>query len=335
MDYRKIILPNKDVVLTWITDIHLSAVAPGRRSDAYRSQIFKKLNFVSELTHKVNGVCLCGGDIFHIKGSHSKANSLNMINEAIRVFGSFPTGKIYSAVGNHDIQYDRMDTIPSQPIGTLIEADVCHCINREPIIFTNENETIKVSVETFDYASGLETQAAILGSGDRLEGVDYRIGIVHASGVSGDSKEFFSDWMIGYNQLKHLDFDIMLWGHDHSRTETETCGNITHINLGSLARAALSTDETERKVVAVVLTLGAERARIKEVEVPVLPIDQVFRVEDKRVEKVKDSTEVKKFFNDMNDSVDDITTSDPIEIIETLCKDDTSLMELTKDLCNF
>jgi len=335
MNYRVIKLPNSSVVFTWITDIHLSAVAPGRRSDAYRSQIFRKLDFVRELTEKVNGVCLCGGDIFHIKGSHSKANSLNMINETIRMFGSYPTGKIYSAAGNHDIQFDRMDTIPSQPLGVLIEAGVCHLLNHEPVIFTNEDESVKVSVETFDYAGGVETMAALLNSGDRHPDVDYRLGIVHASGVPGDSRERFGEWTVGYNQLKDIDFDLLLWGHDHTRTETATVGNVTHINLGSLARAALSSDETERKIVTSILTFTAEKARIKEVEVPCLPIAQAFRTEDKVIEKSKDNSEVRKFFSDMNESVDEIISDDPIVVIESLCKDEPILASLIKELCEY
>jgi hypothetical protein len=216
-----------------------------------------------------------------------------------------------------------------------MEAGVCHCLNREPLIFTNEDGSVNVSVETFDFASGVETQAALLGSGERQDGVDYRIGIVHASGVSGNSKEFFNDWLIGYNQLKNIDFDILLWGHDHSRTETETVGNVTHINLGSIARAALSMDEVERKVAATVITLGAEKARIKEVEIPVLPIEQVFRIEDKKVETVKDNAEVKKFFNDMQDSVDGISSGDPITVIEALCLEEPKLAELVKELCEY
>lgn len=327
-------LPSPKISLTWITDIHLSAVAPGRRSDAYRDQIFSKLNFVQKLTTQVGGACLCGGDIFHIKGSHSKANSLNMINEAIRVFGAFPTGKIYSAVGNHDIQFDRMDTITSQPIGVLIEAGVCHAINHNPVIFTNETDSVRVSVETFDYASGVETLAALMQSGPRLE-VDYRVGIIHASGAPGDSRELFGEWTIGYNQLSGLDFDILLWGHDHTRTETVSCGNITHVNLGSLSRAALSRDEAERKIVAPVITFSASGARIKEVEVPCLPIAQVFRVEDKVIEKVRDNADVRKFFSDMNESVDGIESDSPVEVIELLCKDDPEVLSLVKDLCAF
>lgn len=335
MTSKIIKLPSSKVALSWITDVHLSAIAPGRRSDAYRTQIFSKLNFARDLTAQVNGVCLCGGDIFHIKGSHSKANSLHMINEAIRVFGSFPTGKIYSAIGNHDVQYDRMDTIPSQPIGVLIEAGVCHALNYEPVIFTNEDETVKVSVETFDYADGITTLEALMATGKRQEGVDYRLGVVHASAISGNSREQFGEWMIGYNQLQDLDFDILLWGHDHTRTETETCGNVTHINLGSLSRAALSRDEVERKIVVPVLTFSSTGARIKEVEVPCLPIAQVFRVEDKVVEKVAGNDDVKKFFSDMNDSVDGIVSDSPIEVIEMLCKDDPEVGNLVKDLCAY
>jgi len=323
------------LAFTWITDIHLSAVAPGKRSDSYRSQIFSKLNFVRGLTEKIGGVCLCGGDVFHIKGSHSKANSLNMINEAIRVFGSFPTGKVYSAVGNHDIQFDRMDSIPSQPFGVLAEAGVLHTLNGNPVIFTNMDHTVTVSVETFDYAGGLDTLAALKGSGVRQGGIDYRLGIVHASGVSGESHEKFGEWMIGYNQLKDLDFDILLWGHDHTRTETETCGNVTHINLGSLSRAALSQDEVERKIVAPVITFTASGARVKEVEVPCLPIAQVFRVEDKAVIKTGDNKEVTAFFSAMNESVDGIVSDSPIEVIEVLCKDDPALLALVKDLCEY
>jgi DNA repair exonuclease SbcCD nuclease subunit len=334
MDYRTIKLDNPNVVLTWITDIHLSAIPPGKRGEGYRAQIFSKLKFAKTLTHNVNGICLCGGDIFHIKGSHSKANSLNMINEAIRMFGDFPTGKVYSATGNHDIQFDRMDTIPSQPLGVLVEAGVCHLLNYEPVIFTNETGTVKVSVETFDYASGVETLQAILNASPRPD-VDYRVGIVHASGVPGESRDRFGEWLIGYNQLKDIDFDLLLWGHDHSRTETATVGNVTHINLGSLARAALSSDEVERKIVVPVLTFTPEKARIKEVEVPCLPIEQVFRVDDKTVIQVKDNTEVKKFFSDMNESVDEIVSDDPVVIIDSLCKDDPKLGELIKELCEY
>ena len=53
------------------------------------------------------------------------------------------------------------------------------------------------------------------------------------------------------------------------------------------------------------------------------------------METVKDNAEVRKFFNDMQDSVDDITSSDPIEVIEALCLETPKLAELVKELCEY
>ena len=329
-------LPWDKVTFTWITDLHLSAIPPGKRSADYEDQMFSKLDFVRNLTIAREAICLCGGDIFHVKGPKSSANSLRMINRLIALIKTYPLGKWFSCIGNHDIQYDRMDTVPNQPIGVLIESDSCHPLNFQPVIFTNKDESVKVLVESFDYAEGAETCAAIKAAGKRPEGIDYRIAIIHASGRPGDSRDSFGSWMIGYNQLKNEDFDLMLWGHDHSRLETMRVGNVTHIHLGALSRAALTETEITRKISVPVLTFSAEKAGIKEVEVPVLPAEQIFRKDDKVIEKIDvDNTEVKKFFSAMNESVDGITSENPIEVIEALCEKDSKLSSLIKDLCEY
>lgn len=331
-----ITLPWEKVTLTWVTDIHLSAIPPGKRSSDYEDQIFKKLEFVRDLSLSKEAVCLCGGDIFHVKGPKSTANSLRMVNRLIALLKTFPLGRWFSCIGNHDIQYDQMATVPNQPIGVLIESGVCHPLNFEPVIFTNRDGSVRVLVESFDYAEGAETCAAIKASGKRPEGIDYRIAIIHASGSPGDSRESFGSWMIGYNQLKNEDFDLMLWGHDHSRLETMRVGNVTHVHLGALSRAALTETEITRKISVPIFTFTPEKAGIKEIEVPVLPAEQIFRKEDKVIEKInEDNTEVKKFFSAMNESVDGITSENPIEVIETLCEKDTKLSALIKDLCEY
>jgi DNA repair exonuclease SbcCD nuclease subunit len=322
---------NDTLNLVWITDIHLADRPPGRRSEAYRQHIFDKLAQVSEICREHNALCLVGGDVFHIKAPKSPSNSLDLIREAIEVFGKFPGGKVYGCIGNHDIQFDRMDTLPQSPLGILIESGVYVPLNGDPLIL--EMPSFNVQMDTWDFAEQEETYRALKLSGPRPDGVDYRIGIVHASGCSGDSKEFFSTSIIGYNQLRKLDYDIMLWGHDHTRTETETCGNITHVNLGSIARAALSEDETDRPVSAVLLRLTPEGARIKEIPLRVVPLDQAFRIEDKRVLDVRDTSEMKAFFSELSESVDEIESSDPITVVEALCKDDPKLCAHVKEKC--
>jgi hypothetical protein len=242
---------------------------------------------------------------------------------------------MYGSVGNHDLTYDRMDTLPHQPLGLLIAAGVYRDLNEEPVLFVNEDETVKVLVETFPYEHGVETLQRLLETGKRPEGVTHRIGIVHAYGRSGDGNSFFGEIQIGYNQLQHLDYDFMLWGHDHARHETETVGNITHVNLGSLARAAYDYDELDRPVIATILSFAEDGIRYKEKEIPVKPLDIAFKAADKPVEDVAKSEEFKEFFDAMDAQVGDIETTDPLEVIRSLCPtDEQPLFNLVKDLCD-
>jgi hypothetical protein len=228
-----------------------------------------------------------------------------------------------------------MDTLHNQPLGILAEAGVYVPLNRDPLrIEVDDTDPWNVLIETWDFASQEETYKALKQSGPRPDDVEYRLGIVHASGCSGDSKEFFTETIIGYNQLKKLDFDILLWGHDHTRTETEQCGNVTHVNLGSLARAALSTDEIERPVSAVLITLKQTGAKIKEIPLKVLPLEQAFRTEDKKVADVHQTAEMKEFFSDLSESVNEIESTNPIEVIDALCKDDPKLGSHVKEACS-
>lgn len=331
MDITHRIDQNGALNLIWITDIHLSDRPPGRRSESYREQIFDKLAQVRDLCHKHNAICLVGGDVFHIKTPKSPANSLSLIRESIEMFGSFPDGCVYGCVGNHDIQFDRMDTVPHQPLGILEEAGVYRIV-KEPMVI--DAGDFKIQIDAWDFADQDQTYQNLKKSGPCPEGITYRIGMVHASGCSGDTVEFFGTNIIGYNQLKRLDYDFLLWGHDHTRTETETCGNVTHINLGSIARAALSMDEAERPVSAVMLSLKADGARVKELPLKVVPIEQAFRTEDKKVLEVSETSEIKEFFADLSESVDEIESTDPITVIDALCKDDAKLNAHVKELCN-
>ena len=329
---------NDELNLVWITDIHLSDRPPGRRSGAYREQIFDKLKQVRQICIDNGAICLVGGDVFHIKNPRSPANPHSLIREAVEIFGSFPGGCVYGCAGNHDIQMDRMDTLPDQPLGVLVEAGVYRLLNGDPLTVNVREEAMfdpwKTRIETWDFAEQEATYKALTTSGPRPDDVEYRIGIVHASGCSGDSVEFFDSPIIGYNQLKKLDIDILLWGHDHTRTETEQCGNVTHVNLGSISRAALSTDEADRPVSAVLIRLTPDGAKIKEIPLKVTSLEEAFRTEDKKVIGVKDTSEMKDFFSDLSESVDEIQSTDPVTVIEALCKDDKKLCAHVKEFCS-
>jgi DNA repair exonuclease SbcCD nuclease subunit len=321
------------VNFVYSTDWHISSRPPGRRQDDYQTAILNKIRFVRDLAIKFNGVSLCGGDVFHVKNPKSPANELSLLVELLRALRSFPHGHPYGAVGNHDITYDRMDTLESQPLGILIAAGAYYNLNVEPVLFVNENETVKVLVETFPYEHRAEALARLLATGPRPAECTHRVAIVHAYGEPGKGGGMFGE-AIGYNQLESLDYDFMLWGHDHSRHTTVEVGNITHVNLGSLARAAYDYDELDRPVVATILSFAEDGIRYKEKEVPVSPLNIAFKTADKKVENVAKSEELKEFFEAMDMQVGDIESTDPNEVIKLLCPvDEPKLLDLVKELC--
>lgn len=330
----KVKLPNDKVNLVYSTDWHLSATAPGRRSDDYQASVLGKLDFIRELTERLHGVSLCGGDVFHVKLPKSPANSLHLLGKLIRTLRKFPTGCVYGAVGNHDLSWDRVDSLPHQPLGIVIASDAYRNLAEESVLFTNQDESVNVLVESFPYAHGELALQQLLAAKPRPAGVQYRVGILHAYGKPGAMGSMFGEPIIGYDELAELDYDFLCWGHDHSRHETETVGNVTHVNLGSLARAALDTDQTDRPVACAIMSFASDGIRYKEKEIPVKPLELAFVAADKSVEKVANSEDVQAFFAEMDEQVEGMESTDPREVLRTLCPpEEVKLFNLVSELC--
>lgn len=327
--------PKNRVNLVFSTDWHLTEVSPSRRKDDYRAAILAKIEYIRGLVEKLNGAGLCGGDVFHYKPPRHAGNSFRLLIDLINVLRRFPQGCVYGSVGNHDLSYDRMESLSQQPLGLLIELGVYHNLNQDKVLFTNNDETVKVSVETFPYLADGKALGAILGAGPRLPGVSHRIGIVHAYGHPGGAGSLFGEPTLGYEQLRDVDFDFLLWGHDHSRKETEQVGKITHVNLGSLARAALSYDETDRPVVATILSFQPDgQVAYKEQAIPVKPLEIAFQIADKGMERVAKSDDIQTFFEGIDEQVAGLDTADSKEIIHQLCGEDSKLERMIFELCD-
>jgi DNA repair exonuclease SbcCD nuclease subunit len=327
--------PSK-VNFTFITDIHLSARVPGRRRDNYRAAIMEKLELSRQLTEKVKGRCLCGGDVFHVKRPGSDANPHSLVRELIELIQKFPGGAWWGAVGNHDISQNNINTLPEQPLGTVIAAEVFKDLSAERAFFVNDE--VAVAVDAFDYYEDSDIVIRNIMADEepwpaKLDGLKkFRVAIVHASGNPGGSRDFFGHKTIGYDQLVGCGYDVMLWGHDHWRTETVEVGGCTHVNLGSLARAALSSDEVDRPVVVPVISFSTEGVKIVEKELPVKSLELAFTIEDNAVRKAEKSDEVKSFFEEVDDTVGEIETDDAREALKQLT-DDQEVIDLIGEVC--
>jgi hypothetical protein len=332
-------LKHKDINLVFGTDFHLSAIAPGRRADDYQGAILEKIQFMSDLAFKIHGVGLVGGDVFHHKKPKAAGNTMGLIESTARLFSGFPLGKVFGAIGNHDLSWDRMDSLPHQPLGILIAAGVYHNLVEQSVVFSNLDNSVKVLVEAFPYCHETELLPLMLNSGPKPADIDYRVGLVHGYGhPDAKNATFGSSGIpydpIGYDVLADLDYDFLCWGHDHSRKETVTVGNVTHINFGSLARAAFNEDENDRVVSVGIMSFSKEGYRYKEKAVPIKPIDAIFVSTDRAMKKIASSKEVSELFSDMDTAVDGIETSDEAEVLKQLCPaEEKSVLDRALTLC--
>lgn len=345
------------VNLVFFTDVHLAARAPGRRRNTYGGEILGKLAWTAELTATVKGVGVCGGDLFHVKNPKSDSNPIGYVNQAMGVLQSFPLGRVFGIVGNHDVTGDNMNTLPDQPLGNLMQSGAYHDLGFQSVIFEADNG-VRVQVDAFDYLPGDELLERLRARGEEnrheaeqldFQSIDrsewpchFRVAVLHAFNQPGKSGLMFNqDFALGHEDLRDLGYNVVLWGHDHSRkgiiglTESKGGiydGNVTHVQLGSLARAALSVDETDRPVSVAICSFSEEGFKIIEKEVPVKPLDLAFHTADLAVEKVEKREDVSQFMQELDRHAITVDSENPVEILETITQD-AGIIETIKEVC--
>src|SRR5579875_2466414 len=111
-------LDHDKVNLVYTSDWHASDVPPGKRTSAYREQIMAKGEFVADLATKLRGVSVHGGDVYHFKHPRHAGNSHALQVRLETTLRRTPCKRTYGRHGNHDLLADRIESIPSQPIGS-------------------------------------------------------------------------------------------------------------------------------------------------------------------------------------------------------------------------
>ena len=113
------------LAFNFTTDHHFSYKPPGRRQGDYFIDLSVKMHQVVSHCNRTGAIPLFGGDLFHLKDP-AKTATLTMLkflgdmSDMLREFKSPPL----CAIGNHDIRYDRLSTLPEQPLGVLASSGV-------------------------------------------------------------------------------------------------------------------------------------------------------------------------------------------------------------------
>lgn len=225
--------------LYFVGDLHLHDVSPSSRIDDYSQAILDKLSQVFSLAKENNvDAVIFEGDIFH----KPSGISVRYLNKVIDVFKEAPC-PCYSVIGNHDVQYGRIDDVGGTSLGVLFKAGLLKPFfgGATSLSFMNGN----VVVEGFNYGEDISSVSPSDPDAKLNICVSHSYGEDVSFGAA-DTPEYFK-----FNSVTpDRPFDIYVLGHDHSYHDAiGLYNNQSYLyRLGALSRATSSVTDTSRDV---------------------------------------------------------------------------------------
>jgi DNA repair exonuclease SbcCD nuclease subunit len=272
------------------SDEHLCDYNPGFRKDLYRSAILRKLEFQGNFAKKFSANWfLRGGDFFHVKSPGKTSH--RTISDVLKIHRLYPC-PIYSLIGNHDMQFNNLDTVDKQPLNVLYESGTFKPLVDEII----ESGTIRVRIIGVSYIPDLNIdilQETIRRTSDDV----YTIAVVHALASNAPIDRFQSFYGEQIFDYRDLIFDgcpdVYIFGHYHKDQGIQKLNGTYFVNLGSISRGSLTFENLERKPKISSLIFNSQGINVEE---HIIPHDDAADVFD--LEKKKQLDQERKSLND-------------------------------------
>jgi DNA repair exonuclease SbcCD nuclease subunit len=311
--------------LLLIPDVHLSDKPPSIRTDAYVDEILEKLRYAMELA-AVRGceAVVQAGDLFHIKTPNR--NSHRLVQAVHEVLTSIDL-PVYVVPGNHDLSNDRIESLPSQPLGSLARMSGIELLqgphptlplyglpyqpdwrNLPQILAEYKEWADERHLKDFSWIPLLVTHAPIFPPGEDPP-YDY---------IAAE------DWaelmMVGDCYYGHI--------HDpHGVYRTKAPG-VTMCNNGALSRGSLHEKTLKRQPAVTIWDSEVVGERFTREEVPHKPAEEVFRLDIKEATDQR-SNRVQEFLSEVGQvTLTNLTVEEVVAHAETAQLDALVLHEL-------
>ncbi len=297
------------MTFTFSTDWHFNEHGPYSRKDDYCASLFNKLFQTREVNRKVGAIAnLCAGDVIDIKAPSRVSHWL--VRKLIQELGTFKTDTCegnFTAIGNHDISYNNLETLEKQPLGVILESGaMTHVKDR---IF--ERDGIRVRVVGVDFTPDMPPEACAIKKGDE----DFLIVLPHTY-ASPTVTDYFGEKVVPYSALAGMDADVFCFGHWHIDQGVEKIGNKTIVNIGSLSRGSLSKDNIFRSPKMALLSFSKSEGKlsheVKQVKLKVKPAEEIFDLERKEQTEAE-AEQLEKFLEKLK-----TTTTATTQNVETV-----------------
>jgi len=260
-----------------VGDVHLSVKPPGQRTETYQQDILDKLQFIVDksLEFKVDGI-IFNGDLLHVKTP--SRTSFELVQATHEILKAVPC---YFTIGNHDIQNNRLDSLPQQPLGALTRMNNMHLMNGPvgglpvysipymveddaaknlPKVFRkietwrkkNKYDSVIISSHLTIFPVGQKPPYDYIAADDYAnllvtKGFTYLLANGHIHDIQGESYP-----LDGYKHIKY-------------------------VNYGSVSRGSLTSENLKKQPVFYTYDTVTEDLQV--FDIPVKPAEQVFKLD--------------------------------------------------------
>lgn len=302
------------IKLYFVGDLHLHDTSPSSRIDDYSQAILDKLSQVfSKARESKIDYIFFEGDIFH----KPSGISVRYLNKVIDVFKEAPC-PCYTVIGNHDVQYGRIDDIGGTSLGVLFKAGLLKPLFSGAFsLFINED----VLVEGYNYGEDISL-AHPHGSAKLSICISHSYGEDCSFGAS-DTPEYFK-----FDSMQpDAPYDVYVLGHDHSYHETKDLyGGLSKLyRLGALSRATSSISDTSRDIQVLELDINEDGSYIPiQVHIDIEPAENCFSALalDKDMMSKRDRSLINKSLEEVLANLDFSVKSSIFDILDSMELDD-------------
>lgn len=256
-----------------IGDVHLADKPPSVRTETYAQDILDKLAWLSvEAYNRGCDFILQLGDIFHIKSPFRNSHWLVQSAHEALYRGGLPVVLI---AGNHDLMHDRLESIPSQPLGALSKMEGMTLL--EGWHDTYPVFGIPYLADWSTLQERLDIYNITLGNVPTLYGDVIPLVATHAPLFPPGEAPIYdsidpADW------AKLQTKGSVSYGHIHDPHGTYVVGNVQFANFGAISRGSLHAETLKRKPQAAIYDFATGQYEV--LGVPHKPAEEVFRLEE-------------------------------------------------------
>ena len=307
-----------------INDVHLSDHAPIKCQDTYTDDLFELLYETVSLATEYKAVTVFAGDVFHLK--QPSRNSHSLVQRAIDLIKSYPH-QVYIVPGNHDLLHDRLESIPSQPIGTLLKSGAT-------LLKGWENSGLPIYgvpwLQRFTDANVLNALAEYRNQKDSFR---HSLIVTHAPLYPPGQELPYEN----YPSLKWAEAaggkdSSVAYGHVHDFHGVWQSGGVQFCNNGSLSRGALTESQMQR---AIMTTMWSSiNGGFTAIKLNAKPSEEVFKMSEVSQER-KTKVILDDFLKSVQDTPIELTSLEAVmDQIKTMKLDsmlETTIRELLEE----